>query len=138
MAYPNMNCPGQGRDTGTDADLFFFSLFNQPNYLDFYNSQHGGAAPTALPANSQFKCYDGMHNWNQLQPAPYDGMYQFPSITGINPTTGKPTGTNCTICVTNPDSSDPYRYGGSTTPAPYVSGTSAGAPMLPPASMWWK
>ena len=23
-----------------------------------------------------------MHNWNQLQPAPYDGMYQFPSVTG--------------------------------------------------------
>ena len=31
---PNMNCPGQGRDTGTNADLFFFSLFNQPNWLD--------------------------------------------------------------------------------------------------------
>ena len=31
---PNMNCPGQGRDTGTDADLFFFTLFNQPMYLD--------------------------------------------------------------------------------------------------------
>ena len=26
-----------------------------------------------------------MHNWNQLQPAPYDGMYQFPSITGAEP-----------------------------------------------------
>ena len=33
-----------------------------------------------MPHNSQFKCYDGMHNWNQLQPAPYDGMYQFPSV----------------------------------------------------------
>ena len=22
-----------------------------------------------------------MHNWNQLQPAPYNGMYQFPSVT---------------------------------------------------------
>ena len=108
---PNMNCPGQGRDTGTNADLFFFTLFNQPMYLDFYNSRHGGAAPTALPNNGQFKCYDGMHNWNQLQPAPYDGMYQFPSVTGINPTTGKPTGTNCTICVPNPDSTDPYRVG---------------------------
>ncbi|HXK02474.1 MAG TPA: choice-of-anchor D domain-containing protein [Verrucomicrobiae bacterium] len=96
---PNMNCPGQGRDTGTNADLFFFSLYNQPNYLDFYNSLHGGPAPTALPANSQFKCYDGMHNWNQLQPAPYDGMYRFPSITSINPSTGKPAGTNCSICT---------------------------------------
>src|SRR5207237_3687245 len=55
------------------------------------------------------------HNWNQVQPAPYDGMYQFPSIIGRNPTTGLPTGTgstngvagsrpgtNCTICVANP------------------------------------
>ncbi len=126
---PNMNCPGQGRDTGTNADLFFFSLFNQPNYLDFYNSQHGGPAPTALPANSQFKCYDGMHNWNQLQPAPYDGIYQFPSITTIDPTTGKPTGSNCAICVTNPDSSDPYRYGG-TTQGLWTPGH--GSPMLPP------
>jgi hypothetical protein len=125
---PNMNCPGQGRDTGTNADLFFFSLYNQPNYLDFYNSQHGGPAPTALPANSQFKCYDGMHNWNQLQPAPYDGYYTFPSITSMNPTTGEPTGSNCTICVTNPDASDPFRYGGA-TPGPWTAGH--GTPMLP-------
>src|SRR5215469_12278384 len=96
-----MNCPGQGGATGPAADLFFFSLYNQPNYLDFYNSQHGGSASTPLPNNSQFKCYDGMHNWNQLQPAPYDGMYQFPSVTSTDPTTGKPNGTNCTICSPN-------------------------------------
>jgi len=97
---PNMNCPGQLAAPTTTAagDLFFFSLFNQPNYLDFYNSQHGGAPPTALPYNSQYKCYDGMHNWNQLQPAPYDGMYRFPSVVSINPSTGKPVGTHCTIC----------------------------------------
>src|ERR1700745_4513492 len=70
-----------------------------------------------------------MHNWNQLQPAPYDGMYQFPSITGMNPTTGVPTGTNCTICVTDPDANDPYRYGGSATPVAWTPGH--GAPMLP-------
>ena len=64
---PNMNCPGQ-----STSDLFYFTLFNQPNYLN---------PGTPLPNNSQFKCYDGMHNWNQLQPAPYDGMYQFPSVT---------------------------------------------------------
>jgi hypothetical protein len=93
---PNMNCPGQ-----STGDPFFYTMLNQPNYLDWYNSQHGGAAPTALPASSQYKCYDGMHNWNQLQPAPYDGMYQFPSVTGINPTTGRPVGTNCTICLPN-------------------------------------
>ncbi len=112
---PNMNCPGQGQDTGTNADLFFFSLFNQPNYLDVY--QHGWAGATALPANSQFKCYDGMHSWNQLQPAPYDGMYQFPSITSLNPTTGRPAGTNCTVCVSNPDTSDTFRSGTPMLPA---------------------
>jgi len=129
---PNMNCPGQGRDTGTNADLFFFSLYNQPQWLDLYNSQHGGSAVTPLPNNAQFKCYDGMHNWNQVQPAPYDGMYQFPSVRGLDRNTGKPTGTNCTACVTNPDSSDPYRYGGSPTPQPWVNGISTGTPMLPP------
>ena len=113
---PNMNCPGQGRDTGTDADLFFFTLLNQPMWLDAYNYQHGGPAPRSLPNNAQYKCYDGMHNWNQLQPAPYDGMYQFPSVTSID-ATGKPNGTNCTGCILNPDSTDPYRAGTPMLPA---------------------
>jgi hypothetical protein len=108
---PNMNCPGQGRDTGTNADLFFFSLFDQPNYLNLYNSLHSGPAVTQLPLDSQFKCYDGMHNWNQLQPAPYDGMYSFPSVTMRDPSTGKPTGTNCAACITNPDATDAFRFG---------------------------
>ena len=188
---PNMSCPGQGRDTGTAADLFFYTLFNQPMYLDLYNN--GAAGATSLPNNAQFKCYDGMHNWNQLQPAPYDGMYQFPSVNSMNPTTGKPqavsvavsslsetgnlvtvttasahglsssalvniagapsgyngtslpitvTGartftytsttaglspgaagtvtagsTNCSVCIADPDSSDPYRRGTSMLPA---------------------
>jgi hypothetical protein len=112
---PNMNCPGQGRDTGTNADLFFFSIMNQTNWLDQYNN--GVASATPLPNNSQFKCYDGMHNWNQIQPAPYDGMYQFPSVTAFNPTTGKPAGTNCTACVPNPDASDTYRVGTPMLPA---------------------
>ena len=43
---PNMNCPGQGTDSGTAADLFYFTLFNQPMYLDVYNNG-GNAAPTA-------------------------------------------------------------------------------------------
>jgi len=114
---PNMNCPGQGRDSGTDADLFFFTLYNQPMWLDAYNFQHGGAAPRALPSNSQYKCFDGMHNWNQVQPAPYDGMYQFPSVTSLDTVSGKPNGTNCTICVANPDSSDAYRAGTPMLPA---------------------
>jgi hypothetical protein len=116
---PNMNCPGQGTATGTNADLFFFSLYNQPQWLDLYNvgGVNGGTPTHPLPNNSQFKCYDGMHNWNQIQPAPYDGMYQFPSVTGLNPTNGKPAGTNCTVCVPNPDSTDPYRSGQPMLPA---------------------
>jgi len=133
---PYMSCPGQGTATGANADLFFYTLFDQPNYLNYYNSLHGGPAlsTTTVPYNSQFKCYDAMHIWNQIQPAPMDGMYSFPSVIGINPTTGKQitpagyinpitgaaptiTGTNCTICVANPDTTDAYR---------------SGTPMLPP------
>lgn len=84
---PNMNCPGQ-----STTDPFYFTLLNQPNYLN---------PGTPLPNGSQYKCYDGMHNWNQLQPAPYNGMYKFPSVTARNPQTGKPAGTNCTICSPN-------------------------------------
>jgi len=98
---PNMSCPGQGSNTGPIADLFFYSLYNQPDYLDFYNSQHGGPAITPIPYNSEFKCYDGMHNWNQLQPAPYDGMYKFPSVTAVD-ANGKPSASNCTICTADP------------------------------------
>jgi hypothetical protein len=109
---PNMNCPGQGQaNSGPTQDLFFFTLFNQPTYLDLYSNQHNGTALHPVPDNSQFKCYDGMHNWNQLQPAPYDGMYTFPSVVGRNPTTGNSTGTNCTICVKNNDPTDPFRFG---------------------------
>ena len=84
---PNMNCPGQ-----STADPFYFTLFNQPELLNL---------ATPLPYNSQYKCYDGMHNWNQLQPAPYNGMYQFPSVAARDPQTGKPTQTNCNICAPN-------------------------------------
>jgi Bacterial Ig domain len=125
---PNMNCPGQGGaavpgGTNPIPDLFFFSLNNQPDYLNLYNQQHAtpgvlntSATGTPLPNNSQFKCYDGMHNWNQLQPAPYDGMYQFPSVTATDPTTGKPAATNCKICTPDP------------VPSPDLY---AGLPMLP-------
>src|SRR5579864_6415990 len=58
-----------------------------------------------------------MHNLNQLQPAPYDGMYAFPSVTRLDPQSGKPAGTNCTACIANPDSSDPYRSGAPMLPA---------------------
>jgi len=98
---PNMNCPGQDA-----TSPFYFTLKNSTEWLN-------PGAP--LPNNSQFKCYDGMHAFNQVQPAPYDGMYQFPSIVGRNAQTGLPEGvgstygnpgalpgTNCTICVANP------------------------------------
>jgi len=124
---PNMNCPGQNA-----ADVFLYTMTNQPSYLDWYNAQHGGPSAHTLPGNSQYKCYDGMHNWNQLQPAPYDGMYQFPSITGLNPTTGEPTGTNCTICVVDPDTTDTYRRPTNTQTAgtPWTPAL-GGVPMLP-------
>jgi len=132
---PYMNCPGQGTNaTGSpNQDLFYYTLFDQPNYLDYYNSIHsGGVTPLhPLPYNSQFKCYDSMKINNQIQPAPYDGEYSFPSSLGVDPTSGKLlalkgatngvasslNGTNCTICVANPDSTDKYR---------------SGTPMLPP------
>ena len=85
---PNMNCPGQ-----ETTDPFFFTLRNSTQWLN---------PNQALPNNSQFKCYDGMHVFNQLQPAPYDGMYQFPSVTARNTGTGKPTQSNCTVCIKNP------------------------------------
>jgi hypothetical protein len=127
---PNMNCPGQN-----PVDPFIYTLTNQPSYLDWYNAQHGGAAVTQLPNGSRYKCYDGMHNWNQLLPAPYDGMYSFPSVTGLNPITGKPAGTSCHMkttaepwgCVPNPTLAtstipndpnlDPYRSGTAMLPA---------------------
>jgi hypothetical protein len=93
---PNMNCPGQ-----TTQDLFYFTLQNQPNYLNTYAAAHGGAPAPTLPNNSQFKCYDGLHMFNQLQPAPYDGMYAFPSVTSTDPATGRPLTTNCKICAPN-------------------------------------
>ncbi len=116
---PNMNCPGQlpAPSSTAGGDLFFFSLYNQRFYLDTYNAQHGGAPAQDLPSNAQFKCYDGMHNWNQLQPAPYDGMYKFPSVTATGcqrPTDAAPTAPEC---IANP--------------AP-TSDWSHGLPMLPP------
>ncbi len=111
---PNMSCPGQlgAPTTSASGDFFFFTLYNQPMWLDLY--ANGGTPAHTIPNNSQFKCYDGMHNWNQVQPAPYDGMYQFPSVTSINLTTGKPATSNCTGCVPNP-----------------ATDWNSGAPMLP-------
>ena len=111
---PNISCPGQ-----STSDPFFYALDKQPQWLDLYNNNGDITKTQPLPYNSQYKCYDGMHNWNQLQPAPYDGMYSFPSVTSIDPKTGKPAGSNCDpkVCILNPDSSDPYRVGTPMLPA---------------------
>ena len=82
---PNMSCPGQ---KDGNEDLFFFTVKDSPYSL----------TNTPRPDNSRYKCYDGLHNFNQVQPAPYDGMYKFPSVTSSDPVTGRPTGTNCMIC----------------------------------------
>jgi hypothetical protein len=132
---PNISCPGQQGTT----DPFYFGLSGQPQYLDVYNNAGDPTLAKAISHDAQFKCYDGMHNWNQLQPAPYDGMYSFPSVVAIDPASGKPagsgmtdgkpgsmSGTNCTICVVNPSrtdvaptdiSYDPFRAGTPMLPA---------------------
>jgi hypothetical protein len=69
---PNLSCPGEDKN-----DPFFsYTLANTPNYLN---------PNIAIPYNSQYKCFDGYHNLSQIQPAPYDGMYQFPSQTCMTP-----------------------------------------------------
>jgi len=90
---PNMSCTGQ--DPVNDP-YFTYTLAGTTNYL-----QPG----RALPSNSRYKCYDGYHNLNQLQPAPYDGKYQFPSPACLAGTTftvaGNPTAYNCAT-IPNP------------------------------------
>jgi hypothetical protein len=90
---PNMNCPGQD-----GSSPFFQTLKDSKQWLD--------PSKTPLPYNSQFKCYDGWSQLNQIQPAPYDGLYKFPSVLTVT-TAGKPATTNCTGCVTNPDDGNP-------------------------------
>ena len=105
--HPNMSCPGQD-----PSSLYFFTLTDSPQWLNpgFVDSTY----------HSRYKCYDGFAQFNQVQPAPYDGYYHFPSVTAINNTDGKQltgtAGTNCSACIPNPDTTDPF-YGG--------------APMLP-------
>ncbi len=107
----NMNCPGQEIDSP-----FYFSLLDSKQWLNPTTPIPGGAAGQ----NSRFKCYDGWSMLNQVQPAPYDGMYKFPSIIGRDPLTGVPAGagsvngtpgsrpgSNCTICGANPDDGTP-------------------------------
>jgi len=71
----NVQCPGQL--PGPTAN----QLQTSPPSFDPF-------VPWFLGAD-QFRCYDGFHQWNQVQPAAYDGYYQFSSFTDA---TGKATG----------------------------------------------
>ncbi len=70
-AYPpgaqvNMQCPGQLPGPAAGA----LPPYDMTKVDPFTNFTLG---------NDQFRCYDGFHNWNQVQAAPYDGRYNFPS-----------------------------------------------------------
>jgi hypothetical protein len=110
---PNMSCTGQDQN-----DPFFtYTLQGAPNYL---------TPGTAVPYGSQYKCYDGYHNLNQLQPAPYDGLFKFPSNACL-------TGSTFTASVGG--SATPVQYSCVTiaNPAFGVAGQSgAAAKILPP------
>ncbi len=108
----NMNCPGQD-----PTSPFFQTLQGSKMWLD--TADVNGVKKT-LAYDSQFKCFDGWSVMNQIQPAPYDGKYQFPSVTDRDPVTGRPSGTgrlngtatpiagtNCAICINNPDDGNP-------------------------------
>ena len=81
-----MNCPGQDA-----TSPFFATLKDSKQWLD---TPDGTGNKKALAYESQFKCYDGWSQLNQIQPAPYDGLYKFPSVLAIDPATGKPSKTN--------------------------------------------
>ncbi len=64
----NMSCPGQ--------------LPGGPNF----DATHDPYAFYNLTPQAQFTCYDGFHNWNQAQPAVYDGRYLFKTMPdGVTP-----------------------------------------------------
>jgi hypothetical protein len=74
-AYPvgkqvNMSCPGQLPAPAPGA----LPPYDMTQVDPFTGYTLGG---------DQFRCYDGFHNWNQLQAAPYDGRYQFPSAAYV-------------------------------------------------------
>ncbi len=72
-AYPpgkqvNLQCPGQL--PGTTAPPPWDMAAVDP----FTNYTLGG---------DRYRCYDGWHDWNQVQAAPYDGRYTFPSAAYV-------------------------------------------------------
>jgi large repetitive protein len=92
---PNMNCPGQA-PASPNAPAY------TPGVTDPFINY-------TLGASNQYKCYDGQHSFNQVQPAPYDGYYAFPTAN-CDPTvciatnvTNNGTGGH----LLNPDGTDP-------------------------------
>ena len=110
---PNMSCTGQ--DPVNDP-FFTYTMAGTRNYLN---------PGTPLPNNSQYKCYDGYHNLNQLQPAPYDGLYQFPSQTCLTAGATFTIAGNSTVyhCATvaNPAAGQPGAATAILPPAKYVT-----------------
>ncbi len=109
---PNMSCPGQ--DPIQDP-FYGYTLAGTRNYL---------TPNTPLPYNSQYKCFEGYHNLNQMQPAPYDGLYEFPSATCQTP------GASFTV----PGSTKVYKCATVANPAygqPGVTGAGAKRAVLP-------
>ena len=94
-AYPagrqaNMQCPGQLPGTTTFP-------WNTNTNDPFTNFTLG---------DDQHRCYDGWHDWNQVQAAPYDGRYNFPSAAykaahPLCPTDGTPPPIGCTVPAVN-------------------------------------
>jgi hypothetical protein len=68
---PQMQCPGQ-LPAGTDP-----AGTNPPQHDPYVNY--------TLGVGNEKKCYDGFHNWNQVQPAVYDGRYNLTTDSAGNP-----------------------------------------------------
>ena len=99
-----------GQSTSDPVHLLPWTGAADPIRFDLYNNNgRHQQGDDRLPTTRSIKCYDGMHNWNQLQPAPYDGMYQFPSVTVLTrrpESRPAPTARSARpmhLCIPNPD-----------------------------------
>ncbi len=90
-AYPagrqvNLQCPGQLPGATTPPP------WNLSAVDPFTNYTLGG---------DRYRCYDGWHDWNQVQAAPYDGRFVFPSpaYAAAHPLCSPTVTTGCTAPV---------------------------------------
>ena len=125
---PNMSCPGQ--DPINDP-FFGYTLAGTPNYL---------TPNSPLPFNSQYKCFEGYHNLNQMQPTPYDGLYEFPSQTCLTPgatftVPGNPTVYKCAT-VKNPAFGQSGAAGAGAKPAVLPAAKYVTEVITPPAGTY--